>query len=365
MAKKEAGSDIITLRPAQASILLASCLPKGLPLLFTGKPGVGKSDIVRQGARDAKMDIIVMHPVVCDPTDFKGLPWKMDGVDEAKFLPFGELARIFNAKDPLVVFLDDLGQAMPAVQAAAMQLLHSATGDRRINEHVIPDYVTFIAASNRRTDRAGVQGILEPVKSRFASIVEIEPTVEDWTEWAITAGIAPEVIAFIRFKRNLLCAFEATADLTNSPCPRTWAHVSKLLQANLPKSLRLPAFAGAVGQGAAAEFIAFLTIYENAPDIDDIIANPKTAKIPEEPSALFAVASSLAHAATEKNFKAIATYAERLYKNQKGEFATFAVRDSIRKNRNISKTEAFASYCLTEAGTDIIEADKLYRGEAT
>ncbi len=66
-------------------------------------------------------------------------------------------------------FIDDLGQATPAVQAAAMQLILART----LNGHRVSDHVVFIAATNRRTDRAGVSGILEPVKSRFATLVEL------------------------------------------------------------------------------------------------------------------------------------------------------------------------------------------------
>lgn len=360
MAKaKEAVNDVASLRPSQAKQVLSIAIENQLSILLTGAPGVGKSDIVRQAAADAKNDIIVMHPVVSDPTDFKGLPWKIEGLDEAKFLPFGDLKSVFTAKKPTVVFLDDLGQAMPAVQAAAMQLLHSATGDRRINDHVIPEYVTFVAATNRRTDRAGVQGILEPVKSRFASILDIAPSVEDWCEWALTAGVQPEVVAFIRFRRDLLCKFEATADMTNSPCPRTWAHVSKLHKAGLPRALRLQVFAGSVGAGAASEFLAFLQIYEDAPDIDEILKNPKGAPIPKEPSSLYAVSAALAHAATEKNFSAVATYSQRLYKAEMGEFSTLAIRDSVRKNKALLKTDAYADYCMSGAGKDIVEAANL------
>ena len=68
-------------------------------------------------------------------------------------------------------FLDDLGQAPMSVQAAAMQLILA----RRINGFKISDKVIFMAATNRREDKAGVTGILEPVKSRFAWIVELVP----------------------------------------------------------------------------------------------------------------------------------------------------------------------------------------------
>src|SRR5690606_26802195 len=144
-------------------------------------------------------------------TDVKGLPWIVDG--SAHFLPFGELDRALHADKLTVWFLDDLGQASPAVQASYMQLLLA----RRVNGHVLSDHVTFIAATNRRTDRAGVSGILEPVKSRFTTIVELGAHLDDWCQWAISRDIAPELISFIRFQPDLLCKFQASADLTNCP----------------------------------------------------------------------------------------------------------------------------------------------------
>ena len=115
-----------------------------------------------------------------------------------------------------------------------MQLLLA----RRVNGHALPEHVTFVAATNRRTDRAGVSGILEPVKSRFAAIVELEPNLDDWCQWAFTAGVPAELIAFLRFRPDLLCKFTPSADLTNCPLPRTWAHVAQLLALRLPSTIQ-------------------------------------------------------------------------------------------------------------------------------
>src|SRR5262249_15910073 len=157
------------------------------------------------------------HPVVLDPTDAKGLPWPDKGGKTANFLPFGDLARALNATEPLVWMLDDLGQAMPATQASFMQLILPRT----VNGHSLPDFGTFVAATNRRTDRAGVQGILEPVKSRF-TIVELNTDLDDWCAWACEEDLVtgesrmpPELISFLRFRKDLLHQFNPTQDLTN------------------------------------------------------------------------------------------------------------------------------------------------------
>jgi len=159
----------MSVTPSQLTTLLTGYFSIREPVLVTGAPGIGKSDIIAQAATANGMGLLISHPVTADPTDAKGLPWPVQGSDHATFLPFGDLYQAINATSPMVWFLDDLGQASPAVQAAFMQLLLA----RRVNGHALPECVTFAAATNRRIDRAGVSGILEPVKSRFASIVEL------------------------------------------------------------------------------------------------------------------------------------------------------------------------------------------------
>ncbi len=219
------------MKPSQLQELLKTTIPAGLPVMVKGAPGVGKSDIIAQACGAADADLIIEHPVVADPTDFKGLPFATNG--KAEFLPFGSLRQLISAKKRTVFFLDDLGQAPVAVQAACMQLILA----RRINGHTVSDKVTFVAATNRRTDRAGVTGILEPVKSRFASIVELEPNLNDWVAWALKADMPTELIAFIRFRPGLLHDFKPTNEMKNTPCPRTVANVGRLMLTGIPAGI--------------------------------------------------------------------------------------------------------------------------------
>ena len=325
------------MRPTHLSHFLAQAIAARLPVLITGAPGIGKSDLVAQAAQAAGADLILSHPAVADPTDAKGLPWVSPDKKSATFLPFGELAQAIKATTSTVWFLDDLGQAPASVQASFMQLLLA----RRVNGHALPDCVSFVAATNRRTDRAGVTGILEPVKSRFVSIVELEPNLDDWCQWAFSAGMPPELVAFLRFRPDLLCAFAPSADLTNCPLPRTWAHVGKLLALGLPQAIQHAALTGAVGEGAAVEFGAFLRLYLELPAIDGILLDPDASEIPKMPATLYAVATALGTRSTVQNFGRIARYAQRLVDAQHGEFAALLVRDCARREKGIMQTTAF------------------------
>lgn len=335
---------MINMKPSELIALLAKTIAAKLPVLITGAPGIGKSDIVEHAAIAAGADLILSHPAVSDPTDVKGLPWIVDG--HATFLPFGELSRALRTDRPTVWFLDDLGQASPAVQSSYMQLLLA----RRVNEHVLSEHVVFVGATNRRTDRAGVSGILEPVKSRFDTIVELTPDLDEWCNWAIDHNFPPELIAFLRFQPDLLCKFAASADLTNSPVPRTWSHVAHLLALDLPTTIRAAAIAGAVGEGAAVEFLAFLRLYSELPNVDSILIDPDGTPVPDAPATLYALSSALAHRTNDTNFGRVARFVDRMVQAGHGEFGVLLVRDAMNRAPKIVQTTAFVKLATGELG---------------
>ena len=310
---------------------LKKAIKARLPVLIKGAPGVGKSDIVAQVAKELKHNLVISHPVVSDPTDFKGLPGIVDG--KAEFLPFGELRNLIEAKKPTIAFLDDLGQAPAVVQAAAMQLILA----RRVNGNKISDKVVFIAATNRRQDRAGVTSILEPVKSRFATIVELDPTADEWIEWAFEHDMPTEVIGFIHFRPGLLHEGAATADIVNHPCPRTIAYAGKLISIGIDD---IETLAGAVGEGCAVELVGFIQVYKSLPNISAILTDPEKAIVPTEPAALYAVVSALIDAVTKDNAARVLKYGNRL----PADFSVLLVRDSVRKEPKIQNTKAYIQW---------------------
>lgn len=337
------------MKPSHLATFLQHTIAQQLPSLIVGGPGIGKTSIVEQAAAAAGADLVVSHPAVADPTDAKGFPWVEKGATRAMFLPFGETARVLDSTKPTVWFMDDLGQAPPAVQASYMPWLLA----RQVNGHRLPDHVTIIAATNRRTDRAGVSGILEPVKSRFHAIVTLEPDLDEWCQWALAQpNFPPEVVAFLRFKSGdgLLYQFKPSADLVNCPSPRTWAAAARLLQLRMPATVEAEALVGAVGEGAAAELLAFLRMYRELPNIDGILMDPDRASIPTSPSVLYAVSTAIASKANTTTFDRIARYAQRLVDAGHGEFATLALRDAIRRAPDVQTTPAFVRLTSGELG---------------
>ena len=60
--------------------------------------------------------------------------------------------------------------------------------------------------------------------------------MQEWCEWAIKTGIRPEVTAFIRFRPELVTAFDRDA-INAFPSPRSWEFVSRAHTELRPRSL--------------------------------------------------------------------------------------------------------------------------------
>lgn len=209
------------------------------------------------------------------------------------------------------------------------------------NLHGVPlaDNWMVVSTGNRQTDRAGANRVLSHLRNR-ETVIEYETHLEDWTAWAIDHGVKPEVIAFIRFRPNLLHDFDPQRD--SNPTPRSWVEGVSDVLGVVPYDAEYECFKGAVGEGAAAEFVGFMRIYRKLPNPDAIIMNPTTADVPSDPATLYALSGALAERATEGNFDRICTYLDRM----PPEFGVLSVSHAVRKNVDLSQTAAFTNWHL-------------------
>jgi hypothetical protein len=212
--------------------------------------------------------------------------------------------------------------------------------ERSINGKRISDNIVFIACTNRKQDKAGVNGILEPVKSRFCTIVELVADLNSWIKWYLGTSLPVTVASFIRFRPDYLHDFKATSDMTNSPCPRTLEKLARLVQMNLPSDLRYAAYAGAVGKACATEYLAFEAMADKMVDPSVIIMRPAESAIPESPDGLYATCLGVAAQANENNIDAIDVYARRL----PADFRAMLMDDIISKDEKLVRTRVFQEF---------------------
>ena len=321
-----------TVTPSQLIDLLPTYHAANIPLFLWGSPGIGKSSLIHQYAKTIDAHVVDVRLSQFDPVDLRGLP--APSGDSTRWLapvilPFTNNPN-FPPDRPILLFLDELAQASPAIQAAAFQLVL----DRRVGEHALMPNTYVVAASNRSTDRAGVNRLSTPLLNRFTHI-EVTPDFETWKKWAISEGIHPLIVGFLSQRPALLDQFE-TALKTGAqafPTPRSWHFLSSLLH-SLPDIATTPVHvisaltASAVGAATAAEFVAFVENAHALPSWEEITATPQKAKIPnpDQPDALYAVSSLLVVRGDEATADAVAEYASRL----PAEFQTLIASDIAR-----------------------------------
>jgi hypothetical protein len=103
-------------------------------------------------------------------------------------------------------------------------------------------------------------------------------------------------------------------------------------------------FAGTIGEGPATEYLAFLSLYENLPDIDGLLLNPEEADVPTDPGTLYAICSALVNRfADGKSFDQGIKYIARLPK----EFEVFTVKSAVKTAKTVvTSTKAFIRWAV-------------------
>lgn len=351
--QREQAMNIPSMNQEQMYNYLLWAVEKMKNLLMVGRPGIGKTDLVKQVVRKALgYRLIIAHPVVHNPTHYSGLGFVLqdaDGLPRAEFYPYGFLRELITTtNERLVLMLDDLGQATNAVQAAAMQLFL----ERSINTMPVSDTVSFLAATNRREDKAAVGGIIEPLKSRFdAGVVHLVPELDPWCKWAMTNHMPVQLIAYARFRPEVITDWEPSADLVNTACPRTLAFVGEAINDKLPEDMWQSAFSGMIGVGRTAEFLSFYRYCKQIPNPDAIVLNPDKEEIPQQPEIQYALAAAMANKAREANFDAIIRYFERWFDGgnfkdsiPKSEFVLAFFKDAIVRTPGLKNTQAYVNW---------------------
>ena len=321
------------MKPTQISAALETAIQANRPVFLWGSPGIGKSQVVAQLAAKTDKKLIDLRLVHLDPVDLRGLP-VLSGQGDSRsvvWVPPSFLPRSGKG----ILFLDEMNLAPQAVQAAGYQLVL----DRRLGEYVLPEGWAIVAAGNREGDRTGVQRMPTALRNRFIHL-NFEVDLNDWVAWAIDHDIMTEIIAFLRFRPELLNNFDPSKDDKAFPTPRAWQFVSDILKQKPDSSLEYELISGAVGEGAAAEFTGFMRIYRTLPDPDLIIMNPKGAEVPTDPATLYALCGALAKRAGDNSFPNIVEYSFRI----PAEFSVLLITDIVKANKGLMKTRAFIAW---------------------
>lgn len=324
------------MKPSDLIQALDCALDSFIPLMLWGDAGVGKSAIVKQAAEQRPgWNFIDIRAVLLDPVDMRGLPTIADS--KTKWIAPEFLPRDGEG----ILFLDELPAAPPMVQAACYQLIL----DRKLGEYELPPGYRVIAAGNPPRVRGVHYAMPDPLRNRFWHLT-LDPDLPEWCRWAVAQKLRAEYIAFLRFKPELLHQPDHASDVTAWPTPRSNAMAAKILDTWMKRHgtalspLLQQMLIGAIGEGAAGELYTFLEFFRNLPSTDEILLNPKGARLPTNASEAVTIATALGRLIDASNFSTANTYLERM----DDEYHVLAIRDATIRDSGLCSTPEFVKF---------------------
>jgi hypothetical protein len=334
------------------------------PLYVQGPPGVGKSRVISGVATDEQIGFVDNRPCLRDPTDYRGIPtvsgenalWLAPAdlptdhfcldcgrvlhvntmeVSNPKKLENGRWEGVkckFCGSQKItwrgIINYDELSSAPPMTQAGVYSLFL----DRKLGEYSVPEGWYQIAAGNRTIDRAVVHPMSTALKNRFIH-VEYEYNVDDWIDWSLNSGnMNPNIISFIKWRPEALFKFDPASSDFAFPSPRTWEFASRALNVVQKREILVQVLEGTVGKGATAEFVAFLKVQQELPDLMPILNGTSKYVPPQNRMDLkYAIVCALATKANPKS-----SHFENLLKysiNLPEEFGVLMIQMLVLRNK--------------------------------
>jgi hypothetical protein len=282
-----------TVTPNEAKAAVHVAMKKKRPIFLWGPPGIGKSDIIRQITDSFENShLIDIRLSLWDPTDIKGMPYYAANDNTMKWAPPTELPDAEMAKKykTIILFMDEMNSASPAVQAAAYQLVLN----RKVGTYVLPDNVVIVAAGNRETDKGVTYRMPAPLANRFVHL-EMRVDFDDWVMWATENKIHSDVVGYCSFAKQDLYDFDPKSSSRAFATPRSWSFVSELLEDDLPESVMTDLVAGAVGEGLAVKFAAHRKVASKLPNPTDILSGKVKSMEVTDISAMYSLTVSMCY----------------------------------------------------------------------
>ncbi|MAN38488.1 MAG: hypothetical protein CMI21_12915 [Opitutae bacterium] len=266
------------------------------PIMLWGPPGIGKSTIIREITEEMGIGFIDVRLAQREPVDIRGLPVPREDRSGVDWMVSSEWPRTGQEGTPErgVILFDELTAADASLQVAAYEFIL----DRRLGTlYEVPEGWYIVAAGNRTKDSAVARTMSSALANRFCHL-ELEANEGAWVNWAISREIEPSVIAFIRYRPDLLLNMSGNRE-RGWPSPRSWERVSTEIglargTSLSPKSLDL-VIEGLVGAGAALEFNAFRSWTGSMPDVEKMLLEEVPPEFPKRSDLQYATVSAIAH----------------------------------------------------------------------
>ena len=314
--------------------------------IFQGEPVIGKSAMLKMLGDQLNLPTRYFDCALLDLGDLQ-MPKVSD--TSVSFVP----NELFLSDEPCIYMFDEAGKAMRPVQNALLPAFY----EHRLGNYKFPKGSIVFGTTNLATDGVGDM-IQAHAKNRVTFLNLRKPTADEWIEWGVNNGVAPEVMAWVHEYPHCMSSYtEDTDEAKDNPyifyptkggafvSPRSLAHASNLIKqrANLTDEVLIAALSGTIGESAARDMQAFLSVADTLPSFDSIVRDPAKASVPNSPIACAILALGAVARVTQDTANAWMSYLVRLpYREVQFMFAQNAMRSS--KAKVLMKAQGFTDW---------------------
>jgi len=245
------------------------------PVLLRGRHGIGKSTVVYQYANHIGKPVVERRASQMTEGDLVGLP-SVEG-NSTRFNPPDWFKTACDM--PCVLFLDEVDRATLEVRQGIFEL----TDSRKLNgHHLHEDTIVFAAVNGGEHGSQYQVGEMDPAELDRWTVFDIEPSIDDWLNWAKDAGISDEVWNFINQNHAHL---EHTDDFEPNkvyPSRRSWERLDECLSQGKLFSDHNALYHltnAFVGFEAAVAFRDFVVNFDKQVTVEDILIKGDFSKV--------------------------------------------------------------------------------------
>ena len=259
--------------------------------LVQGHIGSGKSSILKELAKRFPNHVACYFDCTTkDLGDITVPKLKELGThDFVRFAPNEEFG--LHLGKPLLLMIDEYGKANPAVKNGLLRTMQ----ERMVGNTPLPEGSIVFATTNLGSE--GVGDLLMPhARNRITMLTMRKPNAQEWIEWGLDNDVDPIILGWVRDNPHCLNSFEDHENPDENPYiyhPRA-ARTSFVTHRSLERASRITkrrdkigteattaALMGTIGERAAMDMGAFVTLADQLPSLESIRKTPDIAAVPK------------------------------------------------------------------------------------